>query len=181
MGQIKDLLEYLFNAFKIWVIVQPWELGIMVRLGKRTKKLTPGIYFRIPYIDSTYVQECRQRSVSVCLQTLTTKDLKCITINSALFYQITNIEQLYKSLYHPEATISNIVLSEISDFVFNNNLQDVNPKNIEESVMNKLKKEDYGLDIQAIKITNFACVKTFRLIQDGQSWTENRIDMTIKK
>jgi len=181
MNQVKDFLEYIFNAIKIWVIVQPWEKGIRVRCGKKTKKLSSGIHFRIPYFDSTYIQECRIRSMSICLQTLTTKDLKTITINSALVYQITDIEKLYKTLYHPEATISNMAMSEISDFVFKNNLTDVNPKNIEEWVMSKLKADDYGMEFKQLRITNFANVRTFRLIQDSQSWTEDRIKMSDKK
>jgi regulator of protease activity HflC (stomatin/prohibitin superfamily) len=181
MNQVKEFLEYVFNVFKIWIIVQPWEQGIRVRCGNKTKRLYSGIYFRIPYLDSTYVQECRIRSMSICLQTLTTKDLKTVTINSALVYQIVDVEKLYKTLYHPEATISNMAMSEISDFVFKNNLTDVNPQAIEKWVMSKLKADDFGLKFEALRITNFASVRTFRLIQDGQSWTENRIDMNEKK
>jgi len=181
MNQVKELLEYLFNAFKIWIIIQPWEQGIRVRAGVQTKKLFAGIYFRIPYIDSTWVQECRIRSVSISMQTLTTKDLKTITLNSALVYQIEDIEKLYKTLFHPEATIVNMAMSEVSDFVFKNDLINVNPKNIENFVMSKLQAKDYGLKFEQLRITNFAVVKTFRLIQDGQSWTEDRINMNEKK
>ena len=59
MNQVKDFFEYIFNAVKIWIIVQPWQTGIRVRNGKQVKKLTGGIYFRLPYFDSVFIQENR--------------------------------------------------------------------------------------------------------------------------
>lgn len=34
MNQVKEFFEYIFNAIKILVIVQPWESGLRVRLGR---------------------------------------------------------------------------------------------------------------------------------------------------
>jgi len=56
MNSVKDLLDYILNIFKIWVIVQPWEQGLRVRLGKHIKLVNGGLYFKIPYIDSYYIQ-----------------------------------------------------------------------------------------------------------------------------
>lgn len=181
MNQIKDFFEYIFNSIKIWIIVQPWEQGIRVRRGKFIKKLSSGMYFRIPYFDSVYVQETRLRMIQLCLQTLTSKDLKTVTINSSLGYSITNIELLYNTLYHPEGTISNMAMSEISDFIFQHNLSDINPSSIEEAVLRKLNAEEYGLKFEYFRITNFAAVRTFRLIQDSQSWVDNHLSMDKKK
>ena len=79
----EEFLEYIFNAFKIWVIVQKWEAGIRVRTGKHMKKLKPGVHFKIPYFDSVYVQEVRLRIVSMPTQTITTKDGLTISILAA--------------------------------------------------------------------------------------------------
>ena len=35
MNQLKDIIDYLFNLIKIWVIIQPWETALKVRLGKK--------------------------------------------------------------------------------------------------------------------------------------------------
>jgi len=108
MNQIKDFFEYIFNAIKIWIIVQPWQQGIRVRAGKNTKILFPGVYFRIPYVDSVYVQESRLRIASMPIQTCTSKDLKTVTINASIGYSISCIKTLYNTLYHPEITITNM-------------------------------------------------------------------------
>lgn len=180
MNQIKDFFEYIFNSIKIWVIVQPWQSGIRVRNGKYVKTLEGGIYFRIPYFDSVYIQEKRLRVILLPIQNLTSKDLKTVTINGSIGYSITNLERLYETLYHPETTISNMAMSAMSDFVFKNNMQDIDPDKIGRAVLNSLNADDYGIKFDYFKITSFAVVRTFRLIQD-HSWFDENLNMDKKK
>lgn len=181
MNQVKDFLEYIFNSVKIWVIVQPWEQGIRVRGGKNTKKLYPGMHFKIPYYDSVYVQETRLRVVSLTIQTLTTKDFKSITANNSLGFSIFDIEKLYNTLYHPEGTVSHLAMSEFSSFVFNHNLEDMTPEDIEKYVLEKLNSNDFGIKFEYFKTMSFAAIRAYRLIQDGQSWVDNSLKMDEKK
>lgn len=180
MNQIKEFFQWLIDSFKIWVIVQPWESAVRVRMGKHTKVLTKGIFFRIPYLDSIFVQENRLRIVQMSLQTLTTKDLNAITIEAAVGYTIEDIEKLYKSLYQPETTISNMVKSNIAEYIFEKNHNEIKPSDLEKNVLNDLQNLDYGLNIQYLRIQNFAIVKTFRLIQDT-TWNHEGISMEAKK
>lgn len=180
MGNLKDFFEYLFNAFKIWVIIQPWEQGIRTRNGNSTKLLNKGIYFKLPYFDSVYVQESRLRIGDTPTQTVTTKDGKTITISSAIGYSIDNIEQLYNTLYHPETTISNISSSETATYIFSKNADEINPTEIEKVVLEKLNSLDYGLKFEYFKITSFAIARTYRLIQDAQ-WGVESLNMSTKK
>jgi len=180
MNQIQQFLEYIFQAFKIWVIVQPWEAGLRVRNGKHIKKLDKGIYFKLPYFDSVYVQEIRLRVREMPMQTLTSKDLKTITLNSAMGYSIADVEKLYQTLYRPEMTLQNIAMSAIAEVLHTTNSDEISPALLEGKVLEKLKADDYGLNYEYFKITNFAVVKTFRLIQD-QSWVSEGFSMTDKK
>ena len=180
MNQVQQFFEYIFNAIKIFIIVQPWQTGIRVRGGKTIKKLEKGIYFRIPYFDSVYIQESRLRVAEIAMQTLTSKDLKTITLNCSFGYSIKDIEKLYSTLYHPESTLKNMVNSEIASFVFDKNLLDITPIELEKYVLSKLSELDYGLNFEYFKLINFAVVRTYRLIQD-QSWTSEGLRMDEKK
>lgn len=180
MNQVQQFFEYIFNAVKIFIIVQPWQTGIRVRSGNKIKKLEKGIYFRIPYFDSVFVQESRLRVVDMPIQTLTSKDLKTLTINSSFGYSITDIEKLYQTLYHPETTLQSIAMSEVAGFIFNKNLDEVTPETLEHQVLGRLNEESFGIKFEYFKITNFAVVRTYRLIQDG-SWSAEGLSMSDKK
>lgn len=180
MSNLKDFFEYVFNAVKIWVVVQPWQGGIRVRFGKKIKNLRGGVYFRIPYFDSVFIKDTRLRVVALPIQTLTSADEKTVTLSSSVGYSITSVAQLYKTLNHPETTIANMAMSVISEFIYKNKLLEISPEKIEEIVLKKLNAEDYGIRFEYFKITSFAVVRTYRLIQD-QSWMYEGLDMEKKK
>lgn len=180
MNQVKDFFQWLLDVIKIFIIIQPWQTGIIVRNGKKIRKISKGIFFRLPYFDSVFVQENRLRVSNMAIQTLTTKDLNTITLNSSCGYSIIDIEKLYNTLYHPEITIANMCMSEVAEFVFEKNLKDITPKAIEDQVLIKLKQLDYGICFEYFRLSNFAVVKTFRLIQD-QSWVSEGLQMNEKK
>lgn len=174
MNQLKDIIDYLFNLIKIWVIIQPWETALRVRLGKKITLLKKGIHFRLPYFDSIYKQENRLRIVSIPIQTVTTKDFKTITMDSAIGYSIVDIKKLYETLYYPEITIINIVMSEVSKVIYSNNLDEISISNIEDEILEKLHILDYGLKFESYKIKTFAVVRTYRIIND-QSWVSENL------
>lgn len=180
MNNIKDFFEYILNAFKIWIIVQPWEMGLRVRLGKNVKLLKGGIYFRLPYIDSVYIQSVRLRAISLPMQTLTSKDKQTITLTGNLGYSITDVRKMYNKLYHPELTLSNLAMSVIADFIYNNDVLEIKASDVESTVTKAMQGFDYGIKVESFTLTNFAVVKTFRLIQD-HSWVSEGMTLDEKK
>ncbi|WP_339889834.1 SPFH domain-containing protein [uncultured Flavobacterium sp.] len=180
MNQVKDFIEYIINAIKIWVIIQPWESGLRVRAGKNIKQLASGLHFKIPYIDSIYVQENRLRIIEMSMQTLTTKDNKTITIEGAIGYKISNLKELYDTLYQPELALMGLTKSLIVSNISESYLEKIEIKNIEDSILLELKKLGYGIDFEYFKILNFCHVRTYRLLQD-QSWAANKLDVNKKK
>lgn len=180
MNYFSTILEHIGKLFLWWIIVEPWEQGLRVRLGKKIKLLPPGIYFRIPFFDAVYVQEIRMRMLSINPQTVTTKDGKTITVFSSVGYSIKDIRQLYETIAQPDSTIANTVLGAIADHVSSNDSANCFPMDIEKAVKSKLQSLEYGVEFEHIKITGYSIVRTYRLIQDG-SWVNDGITLTTRK
>lgn len=122
----------------------------------------------------------RLRVISMPIQTLTSKDIKTVTLSGCIGYEISNIETMYGKMVRPELTISNIAMGAIADYIYSNNITEITATDIENAVLSKLKTEEYGIGISYFKLLNFAIVRTFRLIQD-HSWSEPGINLTDSK
>lgn len=180
MNYFNEIIQHLGKLFQWWIIVLPWERGIRVRFGNRIKVLADGTHFRIPFFDTVYIQTTRLRVVSMPLQTMTTRDKRTLTIIAVVGYSISDILMLYNRLFQPESTISNMVLSKVSEYIATHSLEECTPSLIEMSVQEKLASEDYGIKYEYVKIIGYAEVRTFRLIQD-QHWTPDNLSMTDRK
>jgi hypothetical protein len=180
MEIFNSIAEFLNKLFQWWFIVMPWEQAVFIRKGKNVKLLNAGIYFRIPFIDTVYIQTTRMRMIDLSVQTMSTRDGQTITIKSAVGYTIENVETLFNTMSHPEMTLGSMVMSYIAEYVSNNDCSAITPTKLETEVDKKMFEMKYGLKDINVRITTFAKVRTFRLIQDSSGLWEG-LDMQPKK
>jgi regulator of protease activity HflC (stomatin/prohibitin superfamily) len=167
MNQLGQIFEFLQKLVIWWVTIMPWEEAVHVRMGKKVTILKGGLHMRIPFVDRVYVQTTRTRIIPGNIQTITTMDGKCVTVLINMGYRIVDIEKLYTTLYHADATLLSMIQGIIADEVCHRPLIQCTPDQLEKAVQQEMKGELWGLEFEFIKIVGFAVVKTYRLIQDG--------------
>lgn len=177
MDKLSDVFTFFSKFFQWYFIVMPWEQAVFIRMGKNHRLCYKGIYFKIPFIDVVYIQTTRRRMIEAPMQTVTTKDGHAITIKAGVSYKILDMFKLYNSLYHPENTILNIVMSNISQYVASNNLADLNPNKVQQSASFSGNETEWGLGDLEVVLNNYAHVKTYRLIQDHSGFYGEQLSM----
>lgn len=184
MAWLNTLIKHLGDLLRWWVVIAPWEQAVRVRLGKRTKLLEGGIHLRIPKIDLVYKQSIRLRYCSIPTQTLTTRDGIAITTSGMAGFEIADIMRVYQTLHHPDAVVYGRAMSIISETVVNSTREDCTPSRVEMVVKESLQGyiEEMGLRLVDLSITDFAAVKTFRLIQgEPMDWISNDLDTSTSE
>lgn len=180
MELVNTITAFLVKIFQWWFTVMPWEQAILIRNGKNVKLLNAGLYLKVPFIDAVYLQTTRMRMIDTPMQTMSTKNGDTVTIKSAIGYTIHDIQVLYNTLYHPEMTLNSMAMGFIGEFVRDNVINEIYPAVIEEFVNSKINASEYGLKNLTVRVTTFAVVKTFRLIQDSSGLYEG-LNMEPKK
>lgn len=163
-GTVNQILQGLKNVVTWWVTVTPWEQALRVRFGKHITDLGSGIHLRVPGMHRVYVQSTRLRTSDLGRQTVTTADGQAITISGVLRYTITDLRKLYNTLHHAEATLVDMAMGAVAVFVAGTEIEHCTPGAVEEFVNAMLDLEKYGLEGEGLRITDFAAVRTYRLI-----------------
>lgn len=166
MNWFQQIMESIGQLLRWWFIVLPWEQALRVRLGNRIVLFESGLHFQVPFIDRVYIQNIRRRIAPIRIQTITTQDGKTVTLAGSLSYKITDIEKLYRTLHQAESTIMQSVQGIVSDFVVRNDLAQCTPRKVAENVTERLNLDRYGLGETEFFLTDFAIVRTYRLLQD---------------
>jgi regulator of protease activity HflC (stomatin/prohibitin superfamily) len=180
MELINNISQLFSTLFCWWYTVSPWEQAIHIRRGKLKAIRQGGLYFKIPFIDVVYVQTTRLRMIDGSMQTLTSKDGVTITIKCSFGYAIKDINKIYETLYHQDMTLGSLIQGTIGEIIRTTDSKEITPKKIEQEVLKIVDANKYGLKDCLIRITTFAIVKTFRLIQDSSGLYENTIMTPIK-
>ncbi|MCK5605663.1 SPFH domain-containing protein [Candidatus Pacearchaeota archaeon] len=163
-SSISQIMNWLGNLFRWWIMVAPWEQAVRVRRGKVTKLLGAGIHLRIPGIDRLYRESIRLRTIDTGVQTVSTMDNHAVTLRARIRFRIDNYLTVFETLHHAEDTIIDLAMSEIAEQVRAQMHNSLTPSTVEEAVEKSLNADQYGLTGLGISITDFAFVKTFRII-----------------
>ena len=163
MEWLTTIIRSLTKPFQWWVVIAEWESGLLVRLGKNSRVLIPGIHLRIPFLDRIYVQSIRLRTTSFCGMQCVTKDGKTAVVGAAVSFSIGNIKELYDSSSTPEFTLETQVMQMLIARIATLDAHAIRASDLEFTVdVPKVK----GLDNVTVSITSFAVCRTYRLIQN---------------
>lgn len=162
---LNDIISRLMGLFQWWIVVAPWERAIRVRSGKAIRVLGPGLHFRIPGLDRFFVQGIRQQLINAPTQAITEPGGQTVTISGGLSYCIDDISKLYDTLGEAEDVIQLEVMALIARYVSTHKITDGYIEALENNVNSYLELDDYGLADYEYRVTDFCCVRTYRLIQ----------------
>ncbi len=163
------LIEYLTgirDLVKPWVIVNDYERGIILRLGKYLKKLEPGRHWKRPFYDMPLAETVVMTTLRPGQQTITTLDKKEIVITPVIRYEIRDIKPYLLEMYDQKATIGDIVQGAIKSTVEKHNYAEILSKDIEGEVLRQVRKElnQYGIKIAKVTFVDLAKMKSIRVL-----------------
>lgn len=169
LNSLITLIQQFFEAFIWWTVIQPWEQGLRVRLGRHPILLQPGFHWKIPYADAIYRQAIRRRYSLFGPQTVTTLDGATLTVSGTVGYSIRDLLDLYDRLHHAEDAIASLAMGAISDYVSTHPLSECSPAAIGTACKEDMGLRKFGLLVHQFTLTTYARVRTYRLITDPQT------------
>jgi regulator of protease activity HflC (stomatin/prohibitin superfamily) len=99
-------------------IIPQQEVGIMERLGKFHKLLTPGLNIVIPIVDQVRrYHDLRIQQANVPPQTVITKDNVQVQIDTIIFYQVNNAEQATYGIFDYVMGVRNITTATLRQVI----------------------------------------------------------------
>ncbi len=170
MSTLLELLQAGWRLLIWWVVLEPWEVGVRVRLGTGRVRLGPGIHFRIPYADVVYVQSSRLRFTALIPQSVSTMNGQTFVIGGSLGYRVGDVDKLYDTLHHPEDAVAALCQGEIAEVV-RELTGPPTATEVTEAVLRRLDLTKYGLHRPILNLTTFTQVRAYRLFIDTEQHT----------
>jgi regulator of protease activity HflC (stomatin/prohibitin superfamily) len=164
--KLVDLLVRFSMDILPFVIVEQWNGAVQLRYGKFIKVLSPGIHFKIPFFDSIIECPVITQSVNLPSQTLTTLDDESIVLKSIIRYRVSNIQTYLLGVMHANDVLIDTTQGMIRDVVELTTWDDL--VDVNETITNKVKEYvvRWGIEVEAVTITDLGIVKSFRIFGD---------------
>lgn len=174
-----QLIQAFARPFQWWVVVAAWEQAVIVRFGKHTKHVGPGVHFRIPFLDRVFRLCVRDRMVNTDNRTVSTSDGKTLTIGMSLRYSIKDAQTMLGSVARPEETLTALAQAEAAQVVASMSSHELTPAAVQDHVRLILNREEWGLNEVGVFVVTWAFARTYRLLQANDHGYGSRLDCAL--
>lgn len=166
-------------------IVNQWEKGVVLTLGKYTKTVEPGVNLIAPFIQTMSRVDMRLQTIDIPWQQVITKDNVPVKINGVIYFRVNNPEVALLKIQDFTYAISQYAQTALKDVVGGMSLDQLLAEREEigkqiETVVDK-ETSEWGLDVASIKMQDVDMPEDLKRIMSRQASAEREKRANITK
>ena len=152
------ILIIILVFFVRFTVVNQYERGVVLRIGKYQKTFDPGIHFIIPIIQKIIKVDVRTSMCDIKPQEVITKDNITVTVDAVVYMRVLNPQKAVLEIADYRTATSNFAAAALRDVTGNFELDELLEKR--EEIANQLKTivddqtDKWGIDIESVRLQN---------------------------
>lgn len=169
MGTFDRLMNWIeagIGHLQFMYVIDPYEEGVVLRLGKYNRNVGEGWHFVAPFgIERVIKDTVVRRTVYLAVQSLTSKDGKACNLSPIVTYKIRNIKRWELDVDDAADAIRDITYGLNDQLATNTDWQDIHTDWYAEELTKLVKGEgtDWGAFIMKVKFSDRAQSRSMRL------------------
>lgn len=166
IDRLIDLFLQFLEAFRLIYVVDEYERGVVLRLGKFHRELEPGWHWVIPlFVERVIVDNVVPRTMNMGSLNLTTSDGVQIGIGVIVTARIHNIQKALLGVEGVDDAMRDVCYAEIASVVHSHTWQDLQSEDINEKLLKACRPRafTYGIEIIRAQISDLARGKSLFL------------------
>ncbi len=139
-------------------VVNQYERGIVLRLGKYSRTLNPGLRVIIPYLDKMTKVDVRTTPMDIPKQEVITRDNVTVNVDAIVYFKVLNAEKAVLETTNYTYATSTFAQTALRDVTGNFDLDEILSKRDE--ISEKIREivdvqtDKWGIDIENVKLQN---------------------------
>lgn len=166
LDKLIDIVLEFIDRIVPFVVINYYDRGIRLRLGKPRGMLQPGFHWKIPFADDIITHMVKATTLNLAEQSLTTKDNQQLVIKVALKYEVEDVETLLLEVSSPVDALSDMACGIVRDKVISRNWNECNEDKLTGDISRAVKAEarKWGISVQTVTITDLGLIRSIRLL-----------------
>lgn len=139
-------------------VIAQYERGIVLRLGKYSHTLSPGLHVIVPYMDKMVKVDVRTTPMDIPKQEVITKDNVTVNVDAIVYFKVLSAEKAVLETTNYAYATSTFAQTALRDVTGNFDLDEILSKRDE--ISEKIREivdvqtDKWGIDIENVKLQN---------------------------
>lgn len=160
-----EFLKFIFEILEKYLmpvqVINTYERGVVLTLGKNPKPIQPGVVFKFPLIQEIFTTPIMPDTISPSSVNVTTADGKTISVRVAIEYEITDAQKWLIEVTDATTNLADLTRGFVADYLTDINWEEVVQKRTRTEIKNKLNRkcQEFGCKINLLMFTEVCQTK----------------------
>lgn len=162
-----DLMVQFLEFFRFCVVVDCYQRGVCLRLGKFHRVLEPGFHWLLPLcIDNPILERVVPRLRELCSQTLVTADGKPVAVGIVICFEIFDIQKAVLEVNEVLEAVDDACHATLAEHVLAEDYEALRTEGFAKALTTscRIHAEKFGVAILSVRMHELAPTRTYRLI-----------------
>jgi regulator of protease activity HflC (stomatin/prohibitin superfamily) len=168
LDKLIDLILEFIGLFKFWHVIDPYEQGIVLRLGKFQRILECGFHWVIPFgIDRVAAEHTVPSTHALGDASITTVDGKSVGFHAVVTYKVRDIVKALLEVEDVNHAVRDACSGEIGRVLRESTWSQILEPAILDQLTAACRKRGfrYGIEILSVQLSQLILCRTMRLMQ----------------
>jgi len=166
LDRLVDAIVDFLDLFRFWEVVDHFEEGVVLRLGKYRCKCGPGFHWIAPFgIDQVLTENVVLDTIDLGPQSLTTSDGRDVVISGVVSWKIRDIKKVLLDVDGAESVLTDSAYGLIQDAVEQSQWEDVRTAEFTTAVTKAVRSKAFawGIEVTAVQFRDKSKCRSLRL------------------
>jgi regulator of protease activity HflC (stomatin/prohibitin superfamily) len=166
LDRLIEIVLQFANDIAPWTVIDHYDRGVRLRLGKPKDVMEPGFHWKIPFADNVLTHMVKTKTINLIEQTVTTKDGFSVVVKGVIKYEVSDVYKLLLEVNDPTDALADMVQGIIRDKIIYKAWADCNDQSLTSEISRAAKAEarKWGLSILEITLTDLSLMRSIRLL-----------------
>jgi regulator of protease activity HflC (stomatin/prohibitin superfamily) len=168
IASIWDIIWEVLSFFQIFSVLEPYEGGVVTRLGKYKRTVGSGIVWYLPLgIDEVTKENVATETAEMGTQSLTTKDGKTIQVACVITYHIFDCKRYLLDVEDASDALTDAASGYITDQVASTTWAQIRKPGFSTSLKPHIQRQarKWGIAVTNLQFSDLVCCATIRVLQ----------------
>ena len=170
LDRLIDLFLQFIDLFKFWEVVDEYEEAVVLRFGRWSRNLSPGVHWRIPFgIEKILMDTVTYATINMGPQSLTTKDNKSIVVAAVIGFTTNDIKKLLLEVESANNVLEDASYGCITRYVLEHTWDELTSVEALEELTKQIRKKAfrYGIKVHDVSFSDQTISRSHRLFTEG--------------
>lgn len=167
LEKLFDFILQFINLFRFWEVLDPYQEGVVIRLGKFNRVIECGFHWIWPLgVEHVITENVAIESYPLATQLLTTKDQVVVAIGVAISARVKNVKKFLLEVENADAAMVDVLFGVVGQLVNSHTWDELQTSEFKEQLVKESQRSatKFGIEILTIGFRDFSKIKAIRII-----------------